>query len=426
MSIQGVRLLVAAQFVSGLADNALLVVAIACLMQRGEAAWLVPLLKLVFTVAYVVLAPCVGVVADRWPKERVMLGANVLKACAALAMLLGLHPLAAFCLAGPGAACYSPAKYGLVTERVPAAALVRANGWLEVSTVGAIILGTALGGWLVSDGFAALWGDRTDAGEGGGLQAALVAVVAVYLAAGVLNAFIPRRPAAGASSAWRLPALLARFGVAQGVLWRDRAGGMSLAVTTLFWGAGATLQFVVLAWAQQSLSLGLDQAAYLQAVVAVGIAAGAALAGRCVALAQAPRVLPLGVLIGLAVPLMLLVESVAWAIPLLAAVGFAAGAFVVPMNALLQHRGHVLLSPGESIAVQNFNENLSVLLMLGAYTLLLALGWTTAGLIAALGLLVAGCTALAGWRWHRSLRALQPADSEVPLQAAQATSPHHP
>ncbi|MBB6561784.1 MFS family permease [Acidovorax soli] len=422
MSIRGVRLLVAAQFVSGLADNALLVVAIACLMQRGEAAWLAPLLKLVFTVAYVVLAPCVGVVADRWPKERVMLAANLLKACAALAMLLGLHPLAAFCLAGPSAACYSPAKYGLVTERVPPAALVRANGWLEVSTVGAIILGTALGGWLVSDGFAALWGE----GEGGGLQVALLAVMAVYLAAGVLNGFIPRRPAAGASSAWRLPTLLSRFGLAQGVLWRDRAGGLSLGVTTLFWGAGATLQFVVLAWAQQSLALGLDQAAYLQAVVAVGIAAGAALAGRWVSLAQAPRVLPLGVLIGLAVPLMLLVESVAWAIPLLAAVGFASGAFVVPMNALLQHRGHVLLSPGESIAVQNFNENLSVLLMLGAYTLLLALGGTTGGLIAALGLLVAGCTALAGWRWHVSHRALQQADSEAPLQAAQATSPHHP
>lgn len=420
MSMQGVRLLVAAQFVSGLADNALLVVAIACLMQMGEAAWLAPLLKLVFTVAYVVLAPCVGVVADRWPKERVMLAANLLKACAALAMLLGLHPLAAFCLAGPGAACYSPAKYGLVTERVPAAALVRANGWLEVSTVGAIILGTALGGWLVSDAFTALWGP----GEEGqaGLQPALLAVMAVYLAAGVLNGFIPRRPAAGASAAWQLPALLSRFGLAQRTLWRDRAGGMSLAVTTLFWGAGATLQFVVLAWAQQSLGLGLDQAAYLQAVVAVGIAAGAALAGRWVSLAQAPRVLPLGVLIGLAVPLMLLVDTVAWAIPLLAAVGFASGAFIVPMNALLQHRGHALLSPGESIAVQNFSENLSVLLMLGAYTLLLALGWTTGLLIAALGLLVAGCTALAGWRWHLSCRI----GTALPPDAAQAAPSPHP
>ena len=417
MSIHGVRLLVAAQFASGLADNALLVVAIACLVRMGEAAWLAPLLKLVFTMAYVVLAPFVGVLADRWPKERVMLAANLLKACAPLAMLLGLHPLAAFCIAGPGAACYSPAKYGLVTERVPAAALVRANGWLEVTTVGAIILGTALGGWLVSDAFASLWGP---AGVQGG-QAALVAVMAVYLAAGVLNGCIARRPAAGASSPWRLPALLSRFGLAQRVLWRDRAGGMSLSVTTLFWGAGATLQFVVLAWAQQSLGLGLDQAAYLQAVVAVGIAAGACLAGRWVSLAQAPRVLPLGVLIGLAVPLMTLVDTVGWAVPLLAAVGFASGAFIVPMNALLQHRGHVLLSPGESIAVQNFSENLSVLLMLGAYTLLLALGWTTGLLIASLGLLVAGCTALAGWRWRVSRRVAPHGSLQHPV--AQATPP---
>ena len=401
----GVGYLISAQFVSGLADNALLIIAIARLSELGQNAWLAPLLKAVFTLAYVVLAPFVGALADRWPKARVMLAANGLKGLACALMALTVEPLLAFALAGVGAAVYSPAKYGLVTELSPPEQLVHANGWLEVTTVGSIVLGTALGGLMV--GPLVHWDAAQQLGQAlpidTPLGAAMLLVLGLYLLAGALNLLIPAsgvRPHAIQPS---VGALLARFGQAQRTLWRDALGSISLGVTTLFWGAGATLQFVVLAWAQQNLQLSLSQAAYLQGVVAVGIGAGALAAGRWVRLEQAPQVLALGVLMGLAVPTLTLVHSVAVAAPLLAAVGALAGFFVVPMNALLQHRGQLLLGAGESIAVQNFNENLCVLAMLGAYAGLQAAGWPLPALVFTLGAFVAGGVGLVMWR-HRRFR----------------------
>ncbi len=401
---RGIGFLIAAQFVSGLADNALLIVAIARLAELGQSAWLAPLLKAVFTLAYVFLAPWVGALADRWPKAQVMLAANGVKALACAAMALGLAPLLAFALAGMGAAVYSPAKYGLVTELSPPAQLVHANGWLEVSTVGAIILGTALGGALVGP-----WRLADTALQIGGslpvdtsLGIAMVVVLALYALAAALNLLIPASGVAPHAIQPSVAALLARFGHAQRTLWRDALGSVSLGVTTLFWGAGATLQFVVLAWAQQNLGLSLSHAAYLQGLVAVGIGVGALAAGRWVRLEQAPQVLALGVLMGLAVPLLTLVRSVHAAAPLLATVGALAGFFVVPMNALLQHRGQQLLGAGESIAVQNFNENLCVLLMLGAYAGLQAAGWPLPLLVFTLGGMVAVGVALVMRRHRRS------------------------
>ena len=397
-------LLMAAQFVSGLADNALLVVTIARLQEIDADPWLAPLLKLVFTVAYVVLAPFVGVLADRWPKARVMLQSNLIKASGCVLIGLAVNPLVAFAVAGLGAACYSPAKYGLVTELVPPEDLVHANGWIEVSMVCSIILGTLLGGLLVSDWFGHLPLMQTvnfDSLMQTALYPALAVVLALYLLAGALNLLIPDSGARYARVALQFKPLIARFKNANSNLWRDPMGRLSLAVTTLFWGAGATLQFVVLRWAQDSLDLGLDQAAYLQGVVAVGITVGAAAAGYWVALHQAPRVLALGVVMGLMVPLMTFVTSIPLAIPLLAIVGALAGFFVVPMNALLQHRGRVLLSAGESIAVQNFNENLSVLVMLACYAALLAADWSVNALIYTLGLVLAGCMALVMRNHHR-------------------------
>ncbi|QTD46567.1 lysophospholipid transporter LplT [Ottowia testudinis] len=399
---RGIGFLIAAQFVSGLADNALLIVAMARLAELGQSAWLAPLLKAVFTLAYVVLAPWAGALADRWPKARVMLAANGLKALACALMALAIDPLLAFALAGVGAAAYSPAKYGLVTELSAPADLVRANGWLEVTTVGAIILGTALGGllvgpWLLTDATRQL-GHALPVSTP--LGAAILLVLALYALAGALNLLIPASGAQPHAMQPSFHALLARFAHAQRTLWRDAQGGLSLGVTTLFWGAGATLQFVVLAWAQQNLGLSLSNAAYLQGVVAIGIGVGALAAGRWVQLQQAPRVLPLGVLMGACVPLLTLVHSVGVAAPLLATVGALAGFFVVPMNALLQHRGQQLLGAGESIAVQNFNENLCVLGMLGAYAALQMAGWPLHRAVFALGAVVALGVLSVMWRYR--------------------------
>ena len=399
---RGIACLMAAQFVSGLADNALLIVAMARLAEMGRSAWLAPLLKAVFTLAYVLLAPWVGALADRWPKARVMLAANGLKALACALMALAIDPLLAFALAGVGAAAYSPAKYGLVTELSPPEQLVHANGWLEVTTVGAIILGTALAGWLVGRWLLAHgarhMGDALPVDSP--LGAAILLVLALYALAAPLNLLIPSSGARPHAMQPSFSALLTRFAHAQRTLWRDAQGGLSLGVTTLFWGAGATLQFVVMAWAQDNLSLSLSHAAYLQGVVAIGIGVGALAAGRWVRLHQAPGVLPLGVLMGACVPLLTLVHSVGVAAPLLAAVGALAGFFVVPMNALLQHRGQQLLGAGESIAVQNFNENLSVLAMLGAYAALQMTGWPLHRTVFALGSVVALGVLSVMWRYR--------------------------
>ena len=399
---RGIGFLMAAQFVSGLADNALLIVAMARLAEMGRSAWLAPLLKAVFTLAYVLLAPWVGALADRWPKARVMLAANGLKALACALMALAIDPLLAFALAGVGAAAYSPAKYGLVTELSPPEQLVHANGWLEVTTVGAIILGTALGGWLVGRWLLAHGARHMGHAlpVDSPLGAAILLVLALYALAAALSLLIPASGTPLHAMQASFSALLTRFAHAQRTLWRDAQGGLSLGVTTLFWGAGATLQFVVLAWAQDNLSLSLSHAAYLQGVVAIGIGVGALAAGRWVRLHQAPRVLPLGVLMGACVPLLTLVHSVSVAAPLLAAVGALAGFFVVPMNALLQHRGQQLLGAGESIAVQNFNENLSVLAMLGAYAALQMTGWPLHRTVFALGSVVALGVLSVMWRYR--------------------------
>ena len=414
----GFHVLIAAQFVSGLADAALLIVTIARLDELGAPAWTAPLLKLGFTLAYVVLAPFVGALADAWPKPRVMLASNGLKAVACALVLAGGDPLLAFALAGLGAAAYSPAKYGLVTELLPPQRLVAANGWIEVSTVGAVLLGTGLGGLLVGPGAAAAsaWTlPLAPDAVATRLGPALLGLLALYAAAAALNLGIP---ASGARcEPMAAAALLRRFAHDNRTLWRDPDGRISLAVTTLFWGVGATLQFVVLRWADEQLGLDLHHAAALQAVTALGIVAGAVAAGRWIALRQALQVLPLGIAMGLLVPWMTVLERPAAAAPLLVAVGACAGFFVVPMNALLQHRGHALLSAGRSIAVQNFNENLGVLVVLATYALLSATALPLAWLIGGLGAFVAVATAAIAALQRRQARrppALAPAAPESP------------
>ena len=405
----GVARLLLAQFLSALADNALLIVGIALLTQQGRPGWWAPLLKLSLTLAYVLLAPGVGPLADAWPKARVMAWMNGLKMAAVLGLMAGLHPLLAFAVLGVGAASYAPAKYGLLTELVPPALLVRANAWLEVTVVGAVLLGTVLGGALVCAPMREHAGPALLAAIGlAGAPPALAGMVVVLLihaSAGLLNLGLPDSGARYPAARWHLPTLSRELLQANAALWRDAQGGLSLAVTTVFWGVGALMQFAVLRWAVEVLGLSLSQAAYLQAAVAVGVVLGASAAGRRVTLAAAPRVLPVGVALGLLLPLCAPLASVWLALPLLVAVGAAGGFLVVPMNALLQHRGATLLSAGRSIAVQNLNENASVLVALAVYTGLTAIAVPVVPLMAGLGLAVAAVMALL----VRQARALTPA-----------------
>ncbi len=396
--------IITAQFLSALADNALLIVAIALLQRTGQPAWWVPLLRFFFIIPYVVLAPFVGALADAVPKAKLMVWMNSLKWLGAAAMALGLHPLLAFGVIGIGGAAYAPAKYGLITEMVGPRQLVTANAWVEVTVVGAVLLGAASGGYLVSGWFesTALAQSVADwAGAHGlassGLAAALGVVLLIYGASSLVSWRV--RCAVPQAVALHLPALGREFAQAHWMLWRDRAGGrLSLAVTTLFWGASAVLQFAVLRWATERLGLSLAAAAYLQAAVAVGLIAGAGYAGRHVTLANAPRMLSGGVLLGALVAVGPWLHDPWSATALLLAVGALGGVLMVPMNALLQHRGFELLSPGRSIAVQGFNENASVLVMLALYAWTVSIELPITPTMTGFGLAVAAAMALLTWR----------------------------
>ncbi len=383
----------AAQFFSSLADNALLIAAIALLIELAAPEWMRPLLKLFFTVSYVVLAPFVGAFADSMPKGRVMFVTNTIKVAGCAMLFFSVHPLLAYAVVGFGAAAYSPAKYGILTELLPPEKLVAANGWIEGTTVGSIVLGTMVGGALISPmvSHALLSIDLPliDTGIDSPAEAAIAVIALIYLVAAGFNLRIPDTGARYEKQHINPIRLVQDFWVCNKTLWQDKLGQISLAVTTLFWGAGATLQFIVLKWAEVQLGMPLGRAAILQGIVALGIAGGAVLAARFVPLKNTPSVLKLGVLMGLFVPLMTFVSSLAGAIPLLIIIGGLAGYFVVPMNALLQHRGHVLLSAGHSIAVQNFNENLNVLTMLGLYALLIMADFHVNTVIVIFGLFVA-------------------------------------
>jgi MFS transporter, LPLT family, lysophospholipid transporter len=386
--------IMAAQFFSSLADNALLIAAIALLVTMKSPAWMTPLLKLFFVLSYVLLAAFVGAFADSLPKGRVMFITNLIKITGCMMMFFNVHPLLAYAVVGFGAAAYSPAKYGILTELLPPERLVAANGWIEGLTVASIILGTVMGGALVNYRVASMLLSFDfplfETGVDTPIEAALCIIVGAYVIATLFNLKIPDTGARYRHQERNPVKLIVDFAGCFSTLWKDKLGQISLAVTTLFWGAGATLQFIVLKWAEKSLHMPLDRAAVLQGVVAIGVAIGAIGAARFVPLKKSLSVMPLGIAMGIVVMLMTTVHNVWIAYPLLVIIGALSGYFVVPMNALLQHRGHVLMSAGHSIAVQNFNENMSVLTMLVLYALMVRLDLSVNLVIMLFGLFVSG------------------------------------
>jgi MFS family permease len=377
---KGFFYLISAQFASGLADNALLILGIAFLTEQGYPGWWAPLLKFSFTLSYVFLAPLMGPLADAMPKAKLMALMNALKVVGVAFVFTSMHPMLAFAIVGMAASAYAPAKYGLVTETVPAEQLVKANGWLEVTVVMSVILGTACGGLLVAsksfeymvllnDGLIQTFGLPVATQYAG----PLLSLIVIYITAALLNYGIPNVDIRYVQESMNPVALFKNFIHSNKILWTDPVGRISLAVTTLFWGIGAVVQFAVLLWASEALNMPLEKASLLQAVVAFGVIFGAAVAGHWVALNQAFKVMPLGIWLGLSLPALAFATSLWVAIPLMLITGFAGGMLMVPMNALLQNRGFELLTAGRSIAVQGFNENASVMVMLGIYSGLLAM-----------------------------------------------------
>ena len=379
----------AAQFLSALADNALLFAAIALLKSQHAPEWQMPLLQEVFVIAFILLAPFVGPFADAIPKDRAMLLANCMKLLGAAAMLFGMHPLLAYNLVGVGAAAYSPAKYGILSELVGPDKLVKANSLMEGSTIVAILLGAVMGGLLAD------WS----------VQGALGAIVACYLLAAFSNLLIPRLPAAHPVQQLSPVALVKDFGVAMRTLLRNRDARFSLFGTSVFWGAGSTLRFLLVAWVPVALLIINNHTpATLSGVVAIGIAFGAAAAARLVTLNSVNRALPAGIAIGLLIMVFAQVTSMPTVIVMLVLIGACGGFYVVPLNALLQERGHETVGAGHAIAVQNFFENLSMLLMVGFYVLMTKAGISVIAAATGFGALVlTGIVLLAWWRLRRAI-----------------------
>ena len=401
---RGFFTIMTAQFLSSLADNALFVGAVQLLRGAQAPEWQQAALVPMFALFYVVLAPFVGAFADAYPKGKVMLVSNTIKIVGCLLMLFGGHPLMAYAVVGLGAAAYSPAKYGILTELLPASQLVKANGWIEGLTIASIILGVLLGGQLIGPHIApyllALDIPFLDTSIDTAPEAAICALVLVYLAAAWFNTRIPLTGVDMRALPKNLLGLLPDFWQCNMQLWRDRLGQISLGTTTLFWGVSGNLRYIVLAWAAAALGYSVTQASALVGVVAVGTAIGAVVASMRMRLEHATLVLPLGVAMGLLVILLNFISNVWVAAPFLILLGALGGFLVVPMNALLQHRGHNLMGAGRSIAVQNFNEQACILCLGGLYSLSTGMGVSAFFAISAFGLLVAGCMELIR-RWHR-------------------------
>lgn len=404
----GFYTIMAAQFFSSLADNALFIAAIALLKADGAPDWQKAALVPIFALFYVMLAPFVGAFADSLPKGRVMLISNAIKVAGCLLMLFGTHPLMAYALVGLGAAAYSPAKYGILTELLPPSQLVKANGWIEGLTIASIILGVLLGGQLihphVANFFLQFDFPFIDTGVDTPPEAAICLIGVVYALAAFINRYVPDTGVTLRPMPRNILKLVPDFWYCNKLLWRDKLGQISLSTTTLFWGVSGNLRYVVLAWAAAALGYSVTQASNLVGVVAIGTAVGAVIASMRCRLDKATNVMPLGVLMGVLVVCMVFVDTLWVAVPFLIVLGGIGGYMVVPMNALLQHRGHNLMGAGRSIAVQNFNEQLAILLMGLSYSQATKAGASALMAIVGFGVVVA-LTMLAISHWHkRNLR----------------------
>lgn len=375
--------LILAQFLGGLADNALLILGVYFLQEQGYPGWWAPLLKFAFTLSYVLLASVVGPLADAFAKRHVMLVMTLLKVMAIVILLLGANPLLVFAVTGLAASVYAPAKYGLLIETVEVSQLIKANAWMEVAVVLSVLGGVVLGGFLMDMGAngeglkhavgwqtGPLWLVQTN------LLLALVLVGLIYVLSALCNlGMLPIRLSIQKTFRWQ-DVHWSSFWISNRQLWKDALGGLSLRVTTLSWGVGAVLQFVVLVWAQTEAGLSLQQGAYLQGLVALGVIAGALMAAFSGRTLRPRQLLPWALVLAVLMPCLAITRDVWVAMPILVIAGFSGGMLLIPMNAVLQRRGKKCMTSGRSIAVQGFNENLSVLLMLGAYSLLLSWEWS--------------------------------------------------
>ncbi|MDX7990153.1 lysophospholipid transporter LplT [Xenorhabdus littoralis] len=356
---RGMKAVLLSQFLTAFTDNALLFALLAQLKAEAYPEWSLPALQMVFVLTYIVLAPFVGQFADRFSKGRVMLFSNGIKLLGAISICIDMNPFLGYTLVGIGAAAYSPAKYGILGELTDDGRLVKANGVMEASTIAAILIGSVAGGFL------------SDVS----LISALGLCALLYGAAVVANFYIPHLAAARQEKGWNPKRMLVDFMAVCVSLWRNQETRFSLVGTSLFWGAGITLRFLLVAWVPVVLGIeGNTTPTLMNAIVAIGIIVGAGLAARFITLKTVRRCMPAGILIGIMVILFVTQQSVWLSYLILIVLGIFGGLFVVPLNALLQEHGKHTMGAGKAVAVQNLGENSAMLVMLGLYLISMVLG----------------------------------------------------
>jgi MFS transporter, LPLT family, lysophospholipid transporter len=375
---RGLGVLLGAQFLTAFADNAILFTAIAMLFEASRGDWYVPALQASFLVAFVVLAPWVGVLADRRSKPRVLLLGNVLKAVGAGLMFAGVEPVAAYALVGTGAAVYGPAKYGILPELVGPERLVRANGWIEGSTIAAIVLGSAVGARVA---------DRS-------VPLALSVVMACYVASAVATLALPRLTAAQADA----EAGLRKFVGRMHTLFVVARARFAMLGNSLFWASAAVLRVLLVAWAAKVLQTeSSSDVADLTLFLALGIVAGALVVPRLIPIAHLRRARLAAYAMGVAILLFSLTNDAASARAVLVAIGICGGMFLVPINAALQDIGRRTIGSGRAVALQSFFENSAMLTGVGLYTASVRLGAQPVASIVVVGVLVLIATTLVSW-----------------------------
>ena len=328
-------------------------------------------LQIGFVLPFIVLAPFVGAVADAYPKGRVMLVGNAIKLVGTVMIMMGVSPVLSYLIVGIGATLYSPAKYGILTQFFHADNLVKANSWLEGSTIAAILLGVVLGG---------LFADKS-------IQLALMGVVTIYALATITNLFIPRLRAECELQRWRFVQLVAGFWRAIVILIKDPAAFISLLGTSLFWGSGAALRLMLFVWVPLALGIADNQTpANLMGILSVGIVIGAVIAATSINLAGVHKAFIGGLLIGPLIVMLAWQTTIYPTVLLLIALGAAGGVFIVPLNALLQQRAHMSVGVGHGLAIQNLFENITMLILVSSYSGMAA--YSVTHVMTALGLIL--------------------------------------
>lgn len=371
--------LIGAQFLSAFADNAVLFAVIAMTLQqasRGE--WYIPALQSAFILAFIVLTPWVGKLADRHSKPVILIGANLIKALGALLITLGIEPLLGYGIIGMGAASYGPAKYGIIPELSKHDELVKANGWVEGATIAAILSGTVAGARIADDS----------------IEIALYTVASLYLVSGLSTLLLPRK--AGVPVRSTKNSFEDLFETMR-VLLRQKQTRLTLIGLSLFWAIAATLRVLLVAWAPEVLGTkNASQIADLTFFMALGIVLGSGVVPRLISLDQTRRTRFPAYLLAILLMLLAPVTEITFAKGILVAIGICGGAIVVPLNAAIQQIGYQGVGSGRAVAAQNFFQNTCILFSMALYTLAAALGAKPEAAMLTLGGLAYTATFLIG------------------------------